>query len=293
MNGDRFFQPGAATSQAYRNIRDLNTEPVPKAREFVEALWQRYRGYEDPHFLSDAKTHFQERFWEMYLAVAFVESGFCPSRSLGVGPEFSCVHEGQKIWFEAVVPGPGGGNDRVAHPTIGAAAYVPTEKILLRFTGALAEKRNRYLAALEKGIVSKNDAYVLAINSRGVPHAPFGNTLPFFVQAFLPIGPPTMLVDRATDKVVDSYYARRETVSKTSGTVVSTAPFLDPAFSFVSAVLHSAVDCVNRPEALGGDFIVLHNPTADRRLDQSMFRWCGRQYVFEDDELKVVSNSAA
>lgn len=188
--------------------------------------------------------------------------------------------------MEAVAPGPGNGEDRVEEPEIGVGTEVPTDKILLRFTNALNEKRKRYIAAQMKGIVSDQDCYVLAINSRGIPHAPYGNTLPFFVQALLPIGHPNMVIDRATGEVIDSYYALRETITKTKGSPVSTAAFLDPEYAFISAVLHSGVDSVNRPEALGEDFFVLHNPTARHPLEMSVLSWC-RQYVYNDGELKV------
>ena len=286
MTSSGFFLPGDAPNVAYRNICDKTTGPAPKARAFIEELWLRYRGHEDPHFLRDAQTHFLERFWEMYLAVSFMERDLKPSREGGAGPEFSCRYMGQKIWVEAVAPGPGRGEDGVEEPEIGLATYVPTERILLRFTNALAEKRTRYLAAHKKGIIADQDCYVLAVNSRGIPHAPYGNTLPFFVQALLPIGNPTMVINRATGEVTDSYYALRETITKTKGAVVSTTAFLDPQFSFVSAVLHSGVDCVNRPEVLGDDFVVLHNPTARRPLELSAFNWC-KQYVYNNGELRV------
>lgn len=288
MTETRFFLPGNAPSRAYRNIRDKVDGPAPEARAFIEHLWSRYRGLEDPHFLQDAQAHFHERFWEMYLAVAFIEHGLMPVRERGVGPEFFCLHEGRKVWVEAVAPGPGDGDDRVEEPDIGMVTDVPTEKILLRFTNAVSAKRRRYLAALAKGVVGEGDRYVLAINSRGIPHAPYGNTLPFFVQALLPIGAPTLVIDRATDKAIDSYYAFRDTVTKATGAPVSTAIFLDTEYSFISAVLHSGVDCVNRPEAMGEDFVVLHNPSAVRPLDMSVFAWC-RQYVYNDGELKVLS----
>ena len=139
---------------------------------------------------------------------------------------------------------------------------MPTEKILLRFTNALDEKRNKYIKALQKKIIEPNDLYLLAINSRGIPHAPYGNTMPFFVQAFLPFGNLACDVDTKTGKIVETFYQYRENVVKTSGAAVSTTAFLNPEFSFVSAVLHSAVDCVNHPDILGDDFSILHNPTA-------------------------------
>ena len=281
-----FFAPGDAPSLAYNNIRDLTHGPVPEARRFIEELWARYQGLEDPHFLQDARTHFLERFWEMYLGVSLMERGLKPTRSGDAGPEFWCEHDGQKIWVEAVAPGPGTGADRVDEPIVGVADYIPIEKILLRFTSAVADKRRRYLAAVDKGLIETSAPYVLAINSRGIPHAPYGSTMPFFLQALLPIGEPTMVIDRSSGEVVDSYHALRETIQKAGGTRISTSTFLDPGSSFISAVLHSGVDCVNRPSVLGGDFCVLHNPSASQPLKMTTFEWC-KQYVLVDGDLRV------
>jgi len=153
------------------------------------------------------------------------ERGFNPARIGGTGPEFSCDVKGTRIYVEAVAPGPGEGNDRVPEPKIGVATYVPTEKILLRFTNAISQKRKQYLAAVAKRVVTEEACYLVAINSRGVPHAPYGNTLPFFIQALLPIGAPTLEIDRATGNTVDSYFAFRDTVPKAAGAQVSTASF--------------------------------------------------------------------
>lgn len=280
MTETGFFLPGNAPSRAYRNIRDRIDGPAPKARAFIEHLWSRYRGLEDPHFLQDAQAHFLERFWEMYLAVAFMENGLMPVRERGVGPEFYFLHKEQKVWVEAVVPGPGDGDDRVEE-----TEDVPTEKILLRFTNAVSAKRRRYNVALAKSLIRKEDCYVLAINSRGIPHAPYGNTLPFFLQALLPIGALTLVIDRATGKAIDSYYAFRDSVTKTAGAPVSTAIFLDTKYSFISAILHSGVDCVNCPPQLGGDFSVLHNPLASWPIGPSTFDWCD-QYFYRDGALE-------
>ncbi len=51
MTKTGFFLPGDAPSLAYRNIRDKVDGPAPKARAFIEDLWSKYRGLEDPHFL--------------------------------------------------------------------------------------------------------------------------------------------------------------------------------------------------------------------------------------------------
>jgi hypothetical protein len=106
-------------------------------RDFVNSLWERYKLYADPHFLKDARDHFLERFWEMYLAVALLHRGFTLHRTGGESPEFFVEFDGHRIWLEATAPSPGTGNDKVPEIRFGVAGEVPTEKILLRFTNAL------------------------------------------------------------------------------------------------------------------------------------------------------------
>jgi type I restriction enzyme S subunit len=277
-----FFLAGECMDLGYKNVRDLaHHEDV---RLFIRAMWERYAPLADAHFREDAKNHFLERFWEMYLAVTLSERGLTLVRSAGEGPEFYFENRGKRVWIEAVAPGPGVGADRVPELEFGVASAVPTEKILLRFTHALVEKRRKYEEACGKGIVSTSDPYVLAINSRGIRHAPCGNTMPYFVQAFLPFGPLAVAIDRKSLEVIDSHYQCRDAVQKRSGASVSTKAFLDPDFSFCSAVLHSSVDCVNRPVEFGGDFCVLHNPNALHSINESVFSWA-RQLRFENDQL--------
>jgi len=285
MSSDSFFIPGNCEGPAYRNVRDLPHRE--EARNFTESLWRRYQGYEDAHFLREAMDHFLERFWEMYLAVTFLERGFPLSRAGNAGPEFRFTSGDQRIWVEAVAPGPGIGDDSVPEMQMGVVSNVPTEKILLPYANVLKVKRERYLAALTIGVVNELDCYVLAINSRRIRHAPYGNTLPFFVQALLPFGNLTVLIDPKTGDFSDPFYQLREEVIKANGSPVSTTGFLDRQFAFVSAVLHSTVDGVNCPPKLGGDFTILHNPSASHSLDRSVFAWC-EQLIYRDGALRKV-----
>lgn len=277
-----FFMDGACEDLGYLNTRDHPRGA--KHKRFVEELWGRFRQLADPHFREDARNHFLQRFWEMYLAVALLEHGFNLQRHGDEGPEFYALVGNSRVWFEAIAPGPGAGPDQVPQLVFGEVTDVPTEKILLRFTNALAEKRRRYAAALAKGIVSPEDHYVLAINSRGIRHAPYGNSMPYFVQAFLPFGPLAIAIDVKTGEVKDSFYQYRPAVSKVNSSSVSTRAFLDEEASFCSAVLHSGVDCANHPNQLGGDFSVLHNPNAQRPLDAAVFQWC-QQFTLRDEQL--------
>jgi hypothetical protein len=277
-----FFMDGPSDDLGYVNTRD-HPRGVDHKR-YVEEIWARYYPLADTHFREDARSHFLQRFWEMYLAVALLEHGFELHRHGNEGPEFYVLLGGRRVWFEAIAPNPGEGPDQVLQLVSGEMAEVPTEKILLRFTNALTEKRRKYVAALAKGIVSSEDGYVLAINSRGIRHAPYGNSMPYFIQAFLPFGPLTISIDVETFEQKDSFYAYRPEVSKFNGSSVSTRAFLDTEASFCSAVLHSGVDCANHPEQLGGDFSVLHNPRAQRALDATAFPFF-EQFTLRDEQL--------
>ena len=161
---------------------------------------------------------------------------------------------------------------------------MPTEKILLRYTHALVEKTNRYKDALKKEIIRPDDAYILAVNCRAIPHAPYGNTMTYYIQAYLPFGPYAVSIDTNTGDIVESFYQYREAISKLNSANIPTTAFLDTEFGCVSAIINSAVDCVNRPNDLGGDFTLLHNPKASQRIDDSILDWC-KQYSLSGNGL--------
>jgi hypothetical protein len=282
-----FFQNGEAKDKAYTNVRDLDVPQCQNARDFIFELWKIYEPFADKHFLSDAKNHFLQRFWEMYLTVTLIHHGYDIKRVSDEGPEFYISLKNKRIWVEAVAPGPGEGKDHVPEfEPGGEARSVPTEKILLRFTHALAEKRLKLIEAIEKGIITSGDSYLLAINCRGIPHAAYGNTMPYYIQALLPFGPLAVTFDTTTGNIVNSFYQYREVVSKLNGKDIPTTAFLDSKFIGISAVLNSAVDCVNHPDNLGEDFSMLHNPIADSCIDLSVFNWC-KQYSLIDNELII------
>lgn len=237
-----FFLPGGCKDPAYRNVRDnpQNKPYLTEGKAFVESLWIRYRDskVKDPRCRENAPNHFLAWFWEMYLAVTLQERGFKLERYGNTGPEFYFLHQGHKVWVEAVAPGPGEKEeDRVPGYRNGELAHIPEEKVLLRFTNALDEKRKKYKEALEKNIIASDDLYILAINSRGIPHGWDGDILPYFVKAFIALGTPEV-----DTKNWEFSFERRPTVKKASGQTIPTNAGIDPAFSFISAVLHSGVD---------------------------------------------------
>lgn len=284
---ESFFQPGSTTDHTYVDMRDLLV--LAEARSFVEELWAEYQPLADRHFCADARNHFLQRFWEMYLAVTLKGRGFLLTKVGDEGPEFYFLHEHKKVWVEAVAPGPGIGPDAVPQPQLGQASAVPQEQILLRFTTALADKLGTYNNALKKGIINGRDHYVVAINCRGIHEAPFPSVLPYGVMACLPFGHPTVTLDGQTRQIIDSYFQYRDQVSKRSGKVVYTNLFLNPEYAGISGVLGSAIYPTD-PVEMGCDFWFLHNPLASQPIGKSVFSFC-RQYFFQGETLQRVESN--
>lgn len=289
-----FFQSGTATDPAYVNVRDKNHLRVEDARKFCEELWVKHGPYADRTFLSDAKNHFQQRFWEMYLGVTLTKKGFKLTNQGDTGPEFYFMVGEKKVWVEAVAPGPGDGQDAVREPEgkDGDLTEEMRKRIILRYTHALRDKLNKYNEAVKKGIIGVNDCYVIAVNCRAIPGASLGFTLPYYLNAYIGAGDLVVEIDRQTGKIVDRYHEFKGEVTKKKRAPVSTAPLLTDEYAGISGVLHSAVDPANRPKQMGDDFEFLHNPLASQPIERSVFSFC-RQYVYspERGELQTLEPS--
>ena len=277
-----FFRPGADLGSSYEALRVETHHET--ARGYIEALWLRYEYFADSHFLTDAQSHFHERFWEMYLACALMDRGLDLKPSGGVGPDYYFTSDRRKIWIEAVAPGPGSGADRAPEITPGVVSTIEHDLIVLRLTGAVRDKKILMEAARDKGIIAPTDYVLLGINHKGIPKAFMGSTIPFIAKAVLSFGHLSVAIDRETREIVDSHYTYNPSVGKQSGKTVSTEAFLDPAYSIVSGIISSGVDCVNYPNSMGEDFLLLHNPTAANPLDTGTLRWC-RQAQYKESQL--------
>lgn len=283
-----FFLPGESPDPLYVAMRDYTHNEALRAE--IEAMWCVFEPYADSSFKRAATQQFHQRYWEMYVAVALMHRGHALTKHGDDGPEFSFQVDGRRVWLEAVAPTRGIGADAVPEITHGEYYNVPVEQILLRFTNAFREKQQRFAVARGKGIVSSDDAYILAINSRNVPHAPYGATVPFYIQALLPVGSLTLEIDKDSRRVVDRYHNYRPEVRKANNTEVSTSIFLDSMSAFCSVVLHSAVDAANHPSELGSDFSLLHNPSATHEVRGEVFFWA-EQFTFSNWQLNQASRA--
>ena len=280
-----FFSTSTQCDPAYGNVRDKTR--LREYKCYVEFLWRAYAPYADKHFLSDAVTHFQERFWEMYLGVSFLANGYCIDRGGNEGPEFFVLTKNRKVWFEAIAPSAGEGVDAVPQPNYGVieAQRAPVDEVILRLRHAIEEKMKKYVSYVEKGIVASNDIYIIGINSKRIRTIVPEPELPCIVKSVYTFGNLAVAIDKNTLQIVDSRHEHRDKIQKKKGSNVSTSIFLDAEYAGISAVLYSSVDCANKPRTFGGDFVLVHNSVATNQLDVGTFQF-GKEYWIDDDELK-------
>ncbi len=285
-----FFTSGKSHDDDYESLNFPSNEDSQLCRDFVESLWQDYSTLADKNFLSDSRNHFHQRFWEMYLSVTFLRRGYNVIKSKDESPDVCIQLDGKKLWIEAVAPGAGTGEDKIPTPEFGKANWVPTDRITLRYLHVIDSKFQNYQKYVAKKIVSPDDFFVIAINCNKVPHAYFGSTVPFHIQALLPIGPPNVIFDVASDSIIETGYSFKDSVVKNSGSKVGKNVFIDEKYSGISAVMnaiHEVAGYTLNKSNLGVDFDFFHNPLALNPLATDEFSWAKNRFI-EDNQIYTI-----
>lgn len=287
------FIEGEVGSVGYRNVRDAKDGLLYSARLRSEYYWRFFEPYADNEFLTELPDNFDARYWEMHLTTSLILNGYevtCPKP----GPDVGIIYRGQRIWFEAVSPGPGdpGKPDYVEAPKDGEVYNVPNDKMVLRYLNSISEKYERqYANWIEKGYVSKADAFVIALNPRRIPFDIADTHPPRILQAAYTLGPQYLTLDQTTAQMVGSGFHFRGSIRKTPApqaageapkpaTEVSTGVLQDGKHNGLSALLCSRAEIANHRGELDGDYQFAPNPHADVPLPAT-FRFRGIYYAVE------------
>jgi hypothetical protein len=266
-----FFENHGAAEASYINTRDDNKYSSDKL--FIEELWTIYERYADSHFKQDAKFHFFERFWEMYLGATLIKRGYLLQGPISQGPEFYINMDSRRMWFEAIAPSRGEGNDAVPETPLGVVTKPPHREILLRLTNAVVEKHRKYASDKKKGIIQNSDFHIVAVNGSRIFPVLYGVTLPYILQVLYPAGDLTITFDSRTGKTIDSYYQYRDGIFKINRSTVPTDSFLNTDYCGISAVIYSYADPWNGKEKsnIGSEFITIHNLKATNQVPHGFF----------------------
>lgn len=273
-----FFSDGDGSDQGYINVRDATDGFCVTARRFTEELWDRFSHLADSQFLAEAKDNYTERFWEMYLGCTLLDRNLKPGSPGDSGPDLYAAVGRKRIWFEATAPSAGAGADKVPQAREGRVSPVPEKQIILRLTGAVSAKKVQFQNAIDNGIATSQDGFVVCINGRNIPSNISDHIPERIVKAFFPIGNQVVTVNRDSGEIVNTSYQLRTSVRKKSGIEIDTTGFLSEDLREISAVIYSTVDAANSPERLGDDFVCVHNPNASVRMKVGTIRR-GVEYV--------------
>jgi hypothetical protein len=221
------------------------------------------------------------------------------------GPDFGIVHDGQTIWIEAITPSPEGIPQEWLDPPKRGECKVrtkPHEQMLLRWTSALKDKRDKLKCSVEKNIIAPTDCTVIAVNSCRLSDFATDDLgisqLPFAIEAVFPVGPIAVPISQDGHPDGDAVRTARYVIQKSiedgasgrqskqsntalrasNGASVPTTNFLDPCYAGVSAVIGGY-----QREMLDGvlRITVVHNPLATANLPTGILS-ATKEYIADD-----------
>jgi hypothetical protein len=238
-----FFKPGEFPCAIYCRTRDKTDKFNTRGRDFMEAMWLDCAELVDPDILQRATVYMPPVFWELYLAHTLKRAGISlqpqpRTKRNKRGPDLFATNP--DVWIEAVMAEMGTGPDAVEYPPMGVAYDVPVRSFVLRLRNAIETKAAVMAKYMSDGLIRADQAAVIGISGAILPTAIGEGPIPRILQAALGVGNPVVNIDRRTGQIVSHAVEHRDEVPKRSGSMVTTDPFLDPAYAHISAIIYSA-----------------------------------------------------
>jgi len=283
-------------------ISDEEIEELNEYRQYKCAcnLWDELLEFSknedllEKNSLNELERQFHSRFWELYLPKAFYDFGVKVKRDHRPDPaaDFYFDSDGRTIHIEAVADAEPDPKNRVPPVKDGdlESDLLPPQT-LQRLANSVSGKIEQFQKKRTKGLIGKNDLYVIAVNGYRAlgdrfcyDHLPPAASLPPppIVQVLYGIGEPYL----SQGKIESS----RTNVVKISGKRdAPSAHFSESTFRLgageevdirgIAGVLYSTVNLWSGVP-LVNDFMFVQNPYA---LDiTNLFYFCPKRYVRKD-----------
>lgn len=229
---------------------------------FFNKLYFKYKPYADRNFLTEIKTNFHQRSWEMYLTCKLIDKGFKIS-SADIGPDIKIDYNGKNIWIECVAPKKGTGENSVPKIKYGQLCDFPEKEILFRLRQSLEDKFTTYQRYLDQHIISKKDIFIIAINSGELEHV--DGEIPLINKCLFSLGYLTININPVQKTKSTPYFSRRENILKNNGSPVSMNFFEDKTHECISGVIYTSSAVLNKP-----NFILINNPNSKNPIPDSL-----------------------
>ena len=240
----------------------------------------------DTHFEQELCSGNDAKFWQRLSEALFAHQllglGLSLQPTRDHGPDILLQHGGRKIWIEVICPEPTQMPDGWLDVN---STDVPHTEILLRWTAAIKDKTEKLLGDptekkksknktgyIKDGVVGPQDSYVIAINGRllrgkAISRLNGISQYPYAIEAVFGLGPLQLKVYPDTPDNTDATHQYRPVIFNRTKAPVSTAIFLDPAFSPISAIWAADID---ESSMLGKaiPMAVVYNPNATNPISQ-------------------------
>lgn len=197
-------------------------------RNYCMLLWEKFSPFADRSFSYEFAQNLHQRFWEMYLGSRLLDLGYeLQPRASDKGPDFHLIIDNRNVWIEATAPSEGVGVDSV--PTLEEHSGfdpIPEEKIILRFTNAISEKKGKILQYQKVVIVQDEDTFLIGICGGRILLTLYDAPMPSVIKSVYPIGERKSTIDPVNMEIIEDEYGSRDKILKVSGSQVSTDSFL-------------------------------------------------------------------
>lgn len=274
----------------------------PHFGELLTGYWG--SGLAPPHLISELETNDEGKLWSclweamlFHHLTALGHSLRKITRAAGqYGPDFSFDYDGKTVWLEAVVPAPVGiPADWLSPP--GREVRVrskPDQERVLRCTSCISDKQQKFKDYLEKEIVGSRDITIIAVNICRLSDFDIDgcgiSQFPLAMEALFPIGPIAVPITREGKQAGPAINVPRLTVEKVTGAKISTANFLNPEFTNVSAVVQAHQKDMHERDLV---LALIHNPLANNKLDATLLKARSEYVATEQGDTFFIANVAA
>lgn len=291
LQPDRFFQVGPAHN-LYEKLRD---ETDDEYQQWLQLLWTTFRPHcpEVSHFLRDAMANPHQRWWEMFLAWAFIETKSQLHPVAQDGPDLAVGTKPGKVLIEAVAPLPGKGDDAAVRRHIDKHRYnLDRRAIRLRYGSVIFEKLKQLKKRLASAVVSSTEPYLVAVSGSAIEDSDLHKGIPEIVNLLFGLSGPALSIPIDGGEPTPVALGEKTIKKQSSGNDIESGLFHiveDDEFLYagISGVLFSSRRLVDyRPRNIGEDFVLVLNPNATNPLPADLFGF-GRSYTFEAGHVRT------
>jgi hypothetical protein len=280
-------EPADDDKTSYDPLYVLNrdSEFRENIRDFVQAMWSRYEPYcGDTNFLDEARHQFQQFTWQMYVGICLLEAGHALQKAAPAGPDHKALMNGRRVLVECIAPKAGEG-ENLAERTIqswtktetggyGMFQPPPDDKIQARLTGAVFNKIQQHRKWVEKGIISPDEPFIIAIGAGIIPDTDLVIDPPHIVRALFGVAGPALTYEIASGKEAELVPTYRDEIPRmvksAAGEIaapISLRGFLDEKlYPEASAVIFCSQGVWSPPRKIGRDLITVYNAVAKQPL---------------------------